>query len=606
MPTAASSYTPAANYDGSDSFTYRVSAGAASSSVATVTITIDGVADTPAAVDDHFSTDEDTVLDVPAAGVLANDIDADSDALTAILVAGPSHGTVALNGNGGFVYTPAADYKGADSFTYKARDGSADSPVATVSLTVNSVNDVSFANADSYTTAEDVPLVVAAPGVTGNDTDIDGDTLAASVVTPPVHGTLVLSSNGSFVYTPATEYSGPDSFTYRLNDGTADSNVATVTLTVTEVADNPVAGDNSYTTSEDRTLSVAAPGVLANDTHPDASPMTAVLVSGVSHGTLTLNSNGGFSYSPAANFTGIDSFTYRATDGSRSSNIATVTITISGTNDAPMAVMDSYTLNEDSTLTMAAPGVLANDVDVDSPTLTAVKVTNPLRGTLTLNANGSFTYTPVANYNGPDLFIYRATDGTSSNLALVLLTVKAVADAPVAASQSVSLNEDTVKQIVLSASDADGNPLSFSIVTPPAHGTLTGTLPNVTYRPAANYNGPDSFKFRASDGSLTSNIATVTITVAPVNDAPVAVAAKYTMLRNTTLTRQAVATDVDGDALTYSITTQPTKGTVTLNATTGMFTYKPGIGKTGADYFQFRVSDGRTTSSPARIDVQIQ
>ncbi len=599
-------YTPTADYDGSDSFTYKVSAGGVDSGVATVSITINGVADTPAAVDDHFSTDEDTVLDVPAAGVLANDTDADSDALSAILVTGPSHGTVVLGPAGGFVYTPAGDYRGADSFTYKANDGSTNSPVATVALTVNSVNDVSFANADSYTTAEDVPLMVAAPGVTANDTDIDGDPLAASIVSMPIHGTLALSLDGSFVYTPAAEYSGPDSFTYKLNDGTADSNVATVTLNVTAVDDTPVAGDNSYSKSEDQTLVVAAPGVLANDTHPDGSPMTAVLVSGVSHGTLSLSPNGGFSYTPAANFTGIDSFTYRATAGTNGSNVATVTITISAANDAPMAVMDNYTLNEDSTLTIAAPGVLANDVDVDSPNLTATKVSNPLRGTLTLNANGSFTYTPAANYNGPDLFIYRASDGTSSNLALVVLTVKAVADAPVANNQSVSLNEDTVKQVVLSASDADGNNLSFSIVTPPAHGTLTGTLPNVTYRPAANYNGPDSFKFRASDGSLVSNTATVSITVAPVNDAPVALAAKYSTPRNVAITRQAGATDVDGNALTFAITTQPTKGTLTLNAATGMFTYKPATGKTGADYFQFRVNDGTTNSSPARVDIQIQ
>ena len=177
---------------------------------------------------------------------------------------------------------------------------------------------------------------------------------------------------------------------------------------------------------------------------------------------------------------------------------------------------------------------------------------------------------------------------------------------PVAKSQSVSLNEDTVKQVVLSASDADGNNLTFSIVTPPAHGTLTGTLPNVTYRPAANYNGPDSFTFRASDGSLTSNIATVSLTVAPVNDAPVALAAKHSTPRNVAITRQAGATDVDGNALTYAITTQPTKGTLTLNAATGMFTYKPAAGKTGADFFQFRVNDGTTNSSPARVDIQIQ
>jgi large repetitive protein len=271
-----------------------------------------------------------------------------------------------------------------------------------------------------------------------------------------------------------------------------------------------------------------------------------------------------------------------------------------------MAVSDRYTLNEDSVLTVAAPGLLANDTD-DSGTMTAVKVTNPLRGTLNLNPDGSFTYTPIANYSGPDIFLYRVGDGMlTSNLAIVVLTVRSVADAPVAVSQSVSLKEDTVKQITLSASDADGNPLSFAIVTPPAHGVLNGRLPNVTYTPAANYHGPDSFTFRASDGTLSSNVATVTLTVTPVNDAPVALAAKHTMPPNTTLTRQAGAKDVDGDALTYTITTQPTRGTVTLNAATGVFIYKPQAGRPRADFFLFRVTDGKTSSSSARIDIQIQ
>src|SRR5207237_494912 len=141
---------------------------------------------------------------------LGNDADVEGTALTAILVSGPSHGTLTLNSNGSFTYTPHADYNGPDNFTYKANDGSLDSSVATASLTVTAVNDAPVAASDNYSTAEDTPLSVSAPSVLGNDTDVDGDPLTAALVSGPSHGTLTLSANGSFSYTPAANYSGSD------------------------------------------------------------------------------------------------------------------------------------------------------------------------------------------------------------------------------------------------------------------------------------------------------------------------------------------------------------------------------------------------------------
>src|SRR5207247_178123 len=169
----------------------------------------------------------------------------------------------------------------------------------------------------------------------------------------------------------------------------------------------------------------------------------------------------------------------------------------------------------------------------------------------------------------------------------VTLTVNAVNDAPVATAQSRTLNEDATRAIVLAGTDVDGNPLTFAIVTSPAHGVLTGTAPNVTYVPAANYNGPDSFTFQANDGQLNSSPATVTLTVTPVNDAPVGQIASYTTPKNTPLNGTLVATDVDGNALTYSISTQGGKGTVTVVAATGAFTYTPNLNATGSDFFRF-------------------
>jgi uncharacterized delta-60 repeat protein len=183
----------------------------------------------PAASDDSYAADQDTPLTVPAPGVLANDSDADGDPLTAALATGPAHGTLALDPDGSFAYTPTAGFAGQDSFTYKASDGLAASDAATVMITVNHTPSASN---DGYGTDEDAPLTAPAPGVLANDTDADGDPLSAALVAGPAHGTLTLHADGSFAYTPAADFNGNDTFAYKASDGRVDSNAATVTITV--------------------------------------------------------------------------------------------------------------------------------------------------------------------------------------------------------------------------------------------------------------------------------------------------------------------------------------------------------------------------------------
>ncbi len=233
-----------------------------------------------------------------------------------------------LNSNGSFTYTPQANYHGEDSFTYQAYDGANYSNIAAVTITVTSVNDAPVATADSYTTAEDTAKVVAAPGVLSNDTDTEGTTLTAIKIANPSHGTVSLAANGSFTYTPAANWSGTDSFTYKANDGSTDSNTVTVTITVTAVNDAPVAVADAYSTPVNTAKTLAAPGVLANDTDADGSGLTAVKVGNPAHGTVTLAESGGFTYTPATGYSGVDSFTYKATDGIVYSNTVTVTITV--------------------------------------------------------------------------------------------------------------------------------------------------------------------------------------------------------------------------------------------------------------------------------------
>src|SRR5205807_2636563 len=206
------------------------------------------VNDAPLATAESYTTAEDTSLIVNAAtGVLANASDIDGDPLTAVLVSGPRSGARRVGRDGSFSYTPAANYNGGDSFVYKINDGTADSNLATVSLTITAVNDAPVAAAESHTTAEDTALTVdAASGLLAQATDIDGDPLTAVLVSGPSHGTLTLNSNGSFTYTPSLNYNGPDSFVYQVNDGAADSNLATVSLTVTAVNDAPAATPHGY------------------------------------------------------------------------------------------------------------------------------------------------------------------------------------------------------------------------------------------------------------------------------------------------------------------------------------------------------------------------
>ena len=241
------------------------------------------------------------------------------------------------------------------------------------------------------------------------------------------HGSLTLNADGSFSYQPAALFVGNDSFTYTANDGTADSNTATVTITVNSVLTNtaPVANDDSYDVNQDTLLSIIAPGVLADDTDADGDTLTAVLDFDVAHGSLTLNSDGSFSYQPTAGYSGPDSFTYTANDGTADSNTATVTITVNSvfTNTAPVASDDSGAMNKNVAINVPAPGYRGRHRRRRGRPHRSAGDRRRSRS-LTLNADGSFSYTPTANYVGADSFTYTAFDGTAnSNPATVNLTI---------------------------------------------------------------------------------------------------------------------------------------------------------------------------------------
>ncbi len=606
-------YVPDDDYNGTDTFTYLANDGLADSATATVTITVNSVNDAPVATADSYDAAEDTTLTVgTASGVLANDTDADDDSLTATLVSDVSNGTLTLNSDGSFAYVPDSGFNGTDTFTYTANDGTDDSDAVTVTITVSAVPE---AEDDSYSTDEDEVLTVDVDsGVLANDSDADGDTLTASIVTQPSNGTVTLSSSGAFVYTPDTDFYGTDTFTYVANDGTHDSAEATVTITVSAVNDVPETAADSYDTIVDATLIVDADeGVLANDTDGDGDSLTVTLVSDVSNGTLTFSSDGSFTYVPDSGFNGTDTFTYTASDGTDDSAETTVTITV---NALPATVDDAYSVDEDTTLTIStASGVLANDSDADGDDLSVTVVTEPTHGTLTLSTDGSFTYEPADDYYGTDTFTYVANDGTNDSAeATVTITINAVEDAPdaVADSYSVPVNGQlTVTDelgVLVNDADADGDAITAVVVTEPSNGTLTlNSDGSFSYTPDADFYGTDTFTYVANDGSNDSTETTVTIIV---DSAASVLDDEYSVTRNESLvvaTASGVAandSDPDGDSFTVSVATEPSNGTLSLNAD-GSFTYVPDTDFYGTDTFTYVANDGLLDSFEATVTIEV-
>jgi subtilisin family serine protease len=356
-----------------------------------------------------------------------NATDSTGSALTFALTTAPAGMTIDA-ATGMIRWTPTNAQVGANAVTVRVTNASARSATQSFSIDVANLNDAPLASNNAYSTFIGATLTVAAPGVLGNDSDPDRDPITAELVAGPAHGTLALAPNGSFTYTPAAGYSGTDMFTYRASDGTLYSNLATVTITITNRP--PTSAADAYTTPQGETLTVAAPGVLANDSDPDAEALTAALVSGPAKGTLTLNANGSFTYVPNAGASGTDTFTYRPYDGALYGPTATVTITVTA-NRPPVAANDSKSApwRWSSTYTPVVINVLVNDTDPDgnlNPASVTIASAPTRGGTVTVNANGSVSYSPKLGYRGADTFRYRVRDtlGLQSNVAIVTVMVQ--------------------------------------------------------------------------------------------------------------------------------------------------------------------------------------
>jgi VCBS repeat-containing protein len=599
-------YTPAPDYFGNDSFTYRGCNvnNIPSCGTAAVYITVVPVNDPPVAGDDVFTGAEDVVI---TGSVIANDSDPDGDVLTYTRLTIPSKGTLVFNSNGSFTYTPDADSSGTDTFSYRACDPSGFCDIAEVTLRITPVNDPPKAKDDLFIGLEDSIITAT---VALNDTDPDGNMLAFTRVTNPSHGTLAFNADGTFTYSPELNFNGTDRFTYRACDPSGACDQAEVLFIVNPVNDPPQAVNDAYQTTEDISLKISAPGIMINDSDPEGDRIFPILRDKAAKGDIFINQDGSFTYNPYKNLTGEDQFTYVVNDGFLNSNVARVKINIIAQNDPPEALDDNFRTSEDIFITGT---VATNDSDAENDPLVFTIVSTVAHGQLIFKADGSFIYTPEKNYNGQDKFTYRVCDPSGGcDQAQVLITVDPQNDPPVAVDDNFKTPEDInlTGNVAPNDSDPEGDQLTFTLVTSPAHGqVVVKTDGSFIYTPQNNYNGTDKFVYKVCDVSGACAQATATITIVPVNDAPVAVNDTYQTPIGSPLQVKSSGvltndSDPDNDKITAILISNPSHGKITLNAD-GSFLYIPDKYFQGEESFTYVANDGVFNSNTARVIINI-
>jgi uncharacterized protein (TIGR03382 family) len=466
---------------------------------------------------------------------------------------------------------------------------------------------------------------LGAASVADNDADPNvGDTLVFTVADGPDHAaTFTLDPDGQATYQATTDWWGTDTFTVTVGDGALDC-TSTATITVAEVNDRPVAGaPGPYAVDEDEELVVTAPGLLVGSTDPDAPGVsetyTTAVASSPEHGAVVVLANGGFSYTPDADWFGTDTFTFTVRDGrGGTSDPRAVEVVVAPVNDPPVLLQSALTVTgiaEDAVYVSPPPGLGQVAVDPDGDPLTIVLRSAPANGAFTLESNTYWRYQPVADWSGVDSFVYAVSDGTAETADVTVdLVVDPRNDAPVArADGPFPWPEDetfVVTEAVVLGNDGDvdpGDTLSAELEPGSAvNATVSFVGDAFQLDPDPDFVGTASFRYRVSDGTTTSAPVTVSVAFSARNDAPVAQDDQGRSDDGAPVSGDVLANDgdVDGDALVAALLVPPTQGSVELGSD-GSWTYTPRPGFTGADGFTYAASDPSGAADTAVVTLTV-
>ncbi|MDW1880044.1 tandem-95 repeat protein [Vibrio sp. Vb2110] len=589
-------FTPTADWNGSETLTFTATDPSGESVSQTVNFTVAPVADVVA---DNATVVEDTPTIIK---VLGNDtFEGDDKVVSLDTNNGPANGTVSVNPDGSVTYTPNDNYHGTDSFTYIVTSGGV-SESTTVNVDVTPVNDAPVAKDDTAVTDEDTPVTI---DVLPNDTDIDGDTLSIQSASVPSDQGTVEIVDGKLVFTPAENFHGDAEITYTVTDGSL-TDQATVNVTVNAVNDTPVVESNiaDQTLAEDFTPY----SIDLNTAFSDVDNVDGELSFSVSGNNNVLVSieNGIATISPTADWNGSEALAFTATDPSGESVSQTVNFTV-----APVAdiVADNATVVEDTPTIIK---VLGNDTFEGDDKVVSLDTNNgPANGTVSVNPDGSVTYTPNDNYHGADSFTYIVTSGGVSESTMVNVDVTPVNDAPVANDDTAVTGEDTpvTIDVLPNDTDIDGDTLSIQSASVPSdQGTVEIVDGKLVFTPAENFHGDAEITYTVTDGSLTDQ-ATVNVTVNAVNDTPVVesnladqtLAEDFTPYSIDLNTAFSDVDNVDGE-LTFSVSGNSNIQVAIVN---GIATFTPTADWNGSEALTFTATDpsGESVSQTVNFTV---
>jgi hypothetical protein len=510
-------YTPDPNFSGIDVFTYTITDTTGSTDTATVTVTVVGLGEPPIAGDDKATMTEDGPPLV--INVLANDIDPDGGALKITSVTQGKNGTVTIRPTGlDLVYLPNPNFSGADTFTYTIADPEGNSDTATVTVTVEGINEID-ARGDSFSAPRGVATFFGSRGVLANDVDPEGDAITkATVVAQSLNGVLVLNTDGSFTYTSNPGFSGIDSFIYRAFDWRGASDTASVTIDVIDAPPEPLEDAFALGINSGKVFI----NVLQNDRDPEDEPLEVIAVTKPSNGTATFTPTG-VTYQPDPGFVGDDQFTYTISDGEGEINataiaFAVVDVTVVPAHIPYFAQKDKFTRPEDTVVTLTEADLLTNDHNRDGVPVDIGSVSDAVGGTVMLNPDGKVSFSPLPNFVGRASFKYAAAAPLNLNAAVVQIDFTPLDDGPNSMDDAAIVSQDGstgAVSVLLNDTDVDGDLLTVAAVTQGLRGSVAiGDFGfDVVYTPPPDFSGSDTFTYTVSDGNGGTDTATVTVTV---------------------------------------------------------------------------------------------
>ncbi|KQO10848.1 Ig-like domain-containing protein [Paenibacillus sp. Leaf72] len=439
--------------------------------------------------------------------------------------------------------------------------------------------------------------------VTGNiaGSDNDGDMLTYSVSQQAANGTATVdASTGAWEYNPNANYHGQDVFKVLVSDGKGGTATSTVTITVNPVNDPPVTSDDTATTNKNEKTTGQ---VTASDV--DGDTLTYSISQQGDRGSAAVDpATGAWEYTPMDGYYGQDVFEIEVSDGNGGIATSTISVTIVNVNVAPTTSDDTATTDEDTSMTGQ---VTAMDTDGDMLIYSVSQ--QAVNGTATVDASsGAWEYSPNANYHGQDVFKIEVSDGNGGMAtSTITVTVTPVNDPPVTSDDTATTNKNEQTTGQATASDVEGDTLTYSISQQAAHGSaavdpVTGAW---EYNPDEGYHGQDVFKIEVSDGNGGIATSTISVTVVNINVAPTTSDDTATTDEDTSTTGQVIATDADGDTLMYSVSQQAASGTATVNPSTGAWEYAPNADYYGQDVFKILVSDGNGGTATSTITVTV-